>query len=719
MSVSNRIYYLYILIALVFAICWGGMARAQDSSQPVEFSADHIAINRETGEFIATGNVLFSQAPRMSLKAARVEYNRENGQAIAIGNVVFTDHIGNIHFAERFELNDQFSRAFAEPIISRMSDKSWLQGKSGQYIKDETIHYKGAVYTPCDCDFADGETPVWRLESTSSHHDSSTQSVYHRNVQLKIFDVPVLYLPYLSHPDWTVERRSGLLFPNVSYSSDHGFSYIQSYYHVIDDTSDVEIRPYLFNDADSLTNITYRKLWDTSDLHVDATGGLVESVGRDKHSVLAAMVDFRTHLGEGWKVRARLNRTSQDTFLRRYDINDATRLKSQFLAENVGENSYSRVESYDIQGLERADTNDREPSVLPSVFHERYLTSPRKNMITRLRFNASQVDNDEGYDISRWSGELYALEEFPSNLGLISFEARTALQFHFIDENPTQNTYTSELRQVNASFGLGWEQPYYLNFRDIGAVIQPKVKLININATDDADNIPNRDSADFHLDEANLFLLHRYQGQDYIRTGTHIAAGVSANLLDTTLGDLTGFLGASYRLSGEAQSGLNATNDEHSLSDVLASIRIAPHPNLRFSVAGRFNPHDVSLNETRASLIWNRLGTKLNTTYSKRSESYFSVANLLEEELKISLEQLLIEGVTLNINQTYDWSDEDDLRGNKSTIGIDFSRGLQDCLTISIQYTRDETSDRDIRPEDKISLLLNFKYLGDALGNEN
>ena len=717
MSVSNRIYFIYVLIAFFIAVCWGGAVRAQDERQPVEFSADHITINRDSGELIATGRVLFSQEPRMSLKAERVEYNRESGQATAIGNVVFTDHVGNIHFAERFELDDQFSRAFAEPIISNMTDKSWLQGKSGQYIKDETIHYKGAVYTPCDCDFADGETPVWRLESTSSHHDSSTQSVYHRNVRLKILDVPVLYLPYLSHPDWTVARRSGLLFPNVSYSSDHGFSYIQSYYHVIDDTSDVEIRPYLFNDADLLTNVTYRKLWDASDLHIDATGGVVESVGQVKRNVVAAMVDFRTHLGEGWKVRARLNRTSQDTFLRRYDINDATRLKSQFLAENVGDNTYSRVESYDIQGLERADTNDREPSVLPSVFHERYLNSPRDNMITRLRFYASQVDNDEGYDISRWSGELYALEEFPSNLGLISLEARTALQFHFIDENPTQNTYTSKLGQVNASFGLGWEQPYYLNYRDMGAVIQPKVKLININAADDADNIPNRDSADFHLDEANLFLLHRYQGQDYIQSGTHVAGGVSANLIDATLGEIAGFLGASYRLSGDAQSGLNATNDDQNLSDILASIRAAPHQNLRFSLAGRFNPHNFSLNETRASLSWIRPGTKLTSTYTRRSESYFSAANLLEEELKIGLEQLLAEGITLNINQTYDRSDGGDLRGDKSTIGIDFSRGLQDCLTISIQYTRDETSDRDIRPEDKISLLLNFKYLGDAVRN--
>jgi len=111
-------------------------AYAQETSSPIDFSADSIQTNQETGIFVATGNVVFSQG-MMSLKADQVEYNRQTGQAVAVGNVVFTDHDGNIHFSDEMQMNDQFTRAFAEPVISRMADRSWMAGETGEYVKDD------------------------------------------------------------------------------------------------------------------------------------------------------------------------------------------------------------------------------------------------------------------------------------------------------------------------------------------------------------------------------------------------------------------------------------------------------------------------------------------------------------------------------------------------------------------------------------------------------
>ena len=685
-------------------------AHAQETGTPIDFSADSIETNQETGIFVARGNVVFSQGI-MSLKADTVEYNRQNGQAIALGNVVFTDHDGNIHFSDQMQMNDQFTRAFAEPVISRLADQSWMAGQTGEYVKDDYTVYDNATYTPCDCDYADGEVPIWQIDSSKSWHDPNSKTVYHRNLQMKILRMPVLYFPFLSHPDWTVRRRSGLLYPSLSYSSDHGIKYIQSYYHVIDDTSDVEIRPYVFKNTGILTNVRYRKLWDQSDVHINLTGGPVETFNNSNQNVLAGSVQVNTLIGERWVTTADINRTSQDTFMRRYGIDDATRLKTTFRSENIGKTTYSRVESYDIQGLASTETTEKEPTVLPSVFHERYLASPRHNMATRLRFNASQVDNDEDYDINRWSGELYTFEEFPTSVGQFSLESRAALQYHMIEHSPDSTTYTGELGQASGTIGLGWSQPFTTMVGSSTALIQPKLKLISIKATDRTNSIPNRDAADFHLDEANLFLLHRYQGQDYIKTGTHMAGGISANMMKTPVGNMSGFLGASYRVSGDVQSGLNATNDQKRLSDILASIRMQPTDNLSLSFTGRFNPDDFYLNESRSTLAWSQPGTSFSTTYTQRSESYFSAASIVEEKLILGLDQVIDDGITLNVQQTYDLSNGQNFQ-DKSIIGLNITRGLQDCLTITMQYTRDETADRDIQPVDEIMLLLNFKYLG-------
>ena len=37
-----------------------------------------------------------------------------------------------------------------------------------------------------------------------------------------------------------------------------------------------------------------------------------------------------------------------------------------------------------------------------------------------------------------------------------------------------------------------------------------------IDGSDRTDELPNRDAADFRLDEANLFLNNRFQGRDFI-----------------------------------------------------------------------------------------------------------------------------------------------------------------------------------------------------------
>ena len=332
-------------------------------------------------------------------------------------------------------------------------------------------------------------------------------------------------------------------------------------------------------------------------------------------------------------------------------------------------------------------------------------------MTARIRLSASQTDNDEEYDINRWSGELYTREDIDHSTGTFSLETRTALQYHLIENGPNSNNYTGELGQGSVSAGLGWSQPYSAMIGDSSAIIFPKIKLITIQSTDRTDDIPNRDSSDFHLDEANLFLLHRYQGDDYIKTGTHMAGGLSTDMMDTPLGELSGFVGASYRFLGDVNSGLNATSDTEKLSDILASVQVKPSDQLRLSFAGRFNHENFNLNESRASVAWSRPGTKLSTSYSQRSESFFSAASVEEEELIININHLIDEGIRLKANQTFDLANGKNER-DKSTIGLDITRGLQNCLTITIQYTRDETSDRDIKPVDEIMFLLNFKYLG-------
>ena len=104
-----------LLVAAVLLIAAGypspSLAQSVEEA-PVEFIADSVSSNSETGVMIATGNVVITQG-KATLKADKVEYYRDEGRAIATGNVILTDPNGGVHYAEAVTLEYNFARALA------------------------------------------------------------------------------------------------------------------------------------------------------------------------------------------------------------------------------------------------------------------------------------------------------------------------------------------------------------------------------------------------------------------------------------------------------------------------------------------------------------------------------------------------------------------------------------------------------------------------------
>ncbi len=695
----------FVVIAGLISI---HMAHAADET-PVNFSADSVSSNNETGVLTATGNVVIEQGI-LRLTANNVEYNRNEGTALATGNVIFVDHNGNTHYIETLQLDDNFARAFAEPVISNLSDGSWVAAASVTHDNAEGTSFIDSSFTPCDCDFLNDETPAWEMKSSETRHDPNGKTVYHTNVTMHIFDMPVMYFPFLSHPDWTVRRRSGVLPPEIKFSSDLGMTYGQSYYWVTGETHDVEIRPYIFGDKGQAVQTKFRQRWDQSELDANIIGGRVNTYKDTETDVAAIDASFTTLLGNNWDTTVHVHRASQDTFLRRYKFDSSEELRTSVLTERIDNSRYSKIEAYDTQDLTSDRDPEAEPTVLPHIFHERYMDID-DDMTARLRLSAIQLDNDESTDLKRWSSELYLREDSATSMGNISVEGRLAGQYRDIETATDETGYTGELGQGSVAAGIGWSLPISFNVADSFAILEPKVKLSTTHATDRTNKVPNRDSSDFRLDEANLFLLHREQGEDYNNTNTRVDVGSSLYLYDNYLGDVTGFVGSSVRVSGQTPTGLNAATDSDRYSDIIANLTIQPDRLYSLSMSGRFHPRDLYLNEAtaKASLFLEK--TTLTASYEQLSKSYFNTANEETEELILTGYQDLGDDWELTVKQVYDLTD-DSRKLSDSSVALNYASGIQDCLTISLGYNRDTDSDRDIKPIDEVFLLFNFKYLG-------
>ena len=705
-----------IIACLLFLTAGLSNSPVMAADQDISFEADSVTVNQDDGSMLATGNVEMRQAG-MTLTADEVRYNRDEDRAVASGNVTFVDADGGIHRSEVMTLDTEFTHIVADTLRSRYPDGSFFTADSGDIKTDSVSVYDSSRFSPCDCDFENGETPIWDLRATSTRHNVETRTIIHRNVRMHIMNLPIGYLPYLAHPDWTVRRRSGFLAPSFIVNTDLGLTASIPYFLVIDETSDAEITPFRFQHRGNAIRTRYRRYWDKSEFSATLYSANVETYKKNRENVAAIDASYGARIGTGWDVNMRLRRASQDTFLRRYKFDSDKSLKSEVVAQKLTEDRYYRVEMWDIQGLNAADTPDTEPSVLPHVFYEKIRPGARPSQRIKTEISAMQVDNDEGHDMSRWTGNVELSDEIEAGGITTELKAGVIGSHYSIQKKPAAaTTKTDDLGRVTPMASVEWRSPISVSTASRSGVLEPRLQLAYVGGEDKSDEIPNRDSADYRVDEANLFLLNRYQGYDYLRPGTRADVGVSALSEDAFLGEVSGFVGASYRLSGKPSRGL-AVNDNDNLSDIVATLSVNPDIPLQVDWSGRMASDDLKLNESRTSVSGTIANLGLSVEHLQLAKPYFQNATSDLEELKLTATYNLPGGWSAKGSQVWNLSNGKTKR-DSSTASLAWTGGIQNCLTINLDYDRDVDSDRDISANDQFLLTINFKYLGSISQND-
>jgi LPS-assembly protein len=628
-----------------------------------------------------------------------------------------TSNDGTERRADFMTLDTQFTHIVADNLRTRFTDGSFFIADESDTVTGDRSVFSRSRFSPCNCDIEKGESPNWDVRATSSIHNEKTQTITHKNVRMHVLNVPLFYLPYLAHPDWTVRRRTGFLTPSTSISSDRGITPAVPYFKIIDDTSDARFTVYKYQYRGIGLRTDYRKRWDNADLDVQLLNGSVSTYKKDRENVAAINAIFRTNIGNDWNIKALVNRASQDTFMRRYKFDGSTTLTSSVTAERLKENRYYLVEASDLQGLNSSDTPELEPVILPSIFYEKLQQGWRPNQKLRTEISAIQLDNDEEHDLARWSGTTEVAEEFHRGAFVNSYKANVMASYYSLHDKPVGATSKlGESGQINPSVSIGTRLPLAVSGFGKTAMFEPKAQIVWVGGADRTQEVPNRDAADYRIDEANLFLLNRYQGKDYILPGTRADLGVSGVANDQTFGKLAGFIGLSRRISGKPSEGL-APDQGNIYSDYVASLSINPPQNIALSWSGRMSSHDFSLNESKTD-VSTKLG-KLNLAleHNQLAKAYFANSTDDREELILRGSVPLGRGWSASADQNWDLSAGQETR-QKTNAALVWNGGVQNCITIRFDYSHDATKDRDVSRVDEIKFTFNFKYLG-AIGKDD
>ena len=704
----------YIKIFLFFIFFISGNALGADNKQTnsgdINFSSEKLKVDEKTKIMIASGNVIITNNNRQ-LTADKVEYDQNSDKAIATGNVKLKEKDGSIYESERVILTNEFKSVVAIPLYGELIDKSFI--KSNNFKKNDLgeSYFKEGVYTACECDFKQDVKPIWRVETKEIKHDPATKTIYLKHPVMRIFSIPVYYLPYLSFPDWTVKRRSGFLTPVYGYSKQNRFHIKVPYYYSPenDPTWDMTFTSHQNGKTGHADQLNIRKKYENSSLETNIYKGNLDTNKSDGDNVFGVNFKANSNLDNNWKMTIEGKYADQETFMRRYGFDSSDRYKSYLNLEKVKPNSISNIEIYNIQNLDETSSNN-EPVLAPSISH--HIFDSNKSYNYDVKLNAHSIYNDESYDIKRWSGLAQINKKLNLTNMVLEGDANFGLDLYSIQGRPSTDSNDNKyIDRLSSGFSVAASNQYGIMSEEIGVVIEPKIQFSSVISSDRTDEVPNRDSSEFRLDQANLFLNNQYQGRDNIQRSDRINAGVSAYVMTEEMGDLNFFIGQSQKISGTQKNISSANNDRQ--SHLINSISWNPSSLYNFSWFSLYNHHNLKSDTSD----FNFNGSLDGWNYSTRHRSVdgaFVSDGIDREELALGISKSFSNWKT-SYSRTYDLSNDKEEMISE-TLGLEYTGSgymFGNCLTVLFQYkSSGGVVDRDLVPEDSIYLTFNFRNLG-------
>ena len=701
-----------IFIFLIYGNAIAQSNKISKSSQDITFTSDNLEVNEKTNIMTASGNVVIISDGR-KITANKVRYDQDADKAVAIGNVVLLEKDGSKFASQEVILTNEFKSIIAIPLNGRLADGSFIAAKSLNRNDLGESFFNEGIYTACNCNIEEGETPIWRIESNSIKHDPKTKTIYHKHVKMKIFSIPVYYLPYLSHPDWTVKRRTGFLTPVYGYSERNRFhSKIPFYYAPENDESwDMTFTSHQSGKSGHADQLNFRKKFESTSVISNVFKGNLDTNKSDGDNVFGINLYVSSKLGNNWDMELEGKYSDQDTFMRRYGFDGNSKYKSFINLEKKNQNAISNIEIYNIENLDEGKNSNNEPVLAPAISHHIFNSDDNYNYDIKL--NAHSIYNDEYYDIKRWSGSGEISKTINYNNYVFEANANLGLDLYSIQGRPSTDTDNNKyIDRISSGLSISTSKQHYINYDSFGLLLEPKIQLSAIISPDRTDEVPNRDSAGFRLDQANLFLNNQYQGRDNIQNNYRVNAGITSLIMTENTGNIDFFVGQSQKLGGTEKN--ITTKNQDRQSHIINSFDWNVSEAANFSWFSLYNHHNMKSDLSN----FNFNGSKNTWNYSANHSSIhreFISDSTDREELKLSLSKKFTNWKT-SYSTTYSMN-EDKQNNISESLALEYTGTgymFQNCLTILLQYkSTGGVEDRDILSEDSIYLTFNFRNLGE------
>lgn len=690
-----------------------------EKTAPVDVQADELSYDEGKKTITASGNVVLSQLGRV-LKAEKVTYDIKQDKAQASGNVVLIDPSGSTHYARDVLLTKQFKNGTVQQLKTLLNDGSSFTAEQGVRTDGNLTVMRRATYTACKrCEGTanDKRSPAWQLKSSKVSHDQDARTVQHKDARFELYGVPVFYLPYFSHPDGTLDQKSGFLGPTLRFKGSQGFMVENAYYQPLSSSHDLTIGVRAFTKENPLLMGQWRKRWNDALLEVNASGTYStppsDTPSEEGNGFRGHLdVDFLWSLNKNWRTGADINVASDDPFMDEYDFSDEDVLVSDLYLERFSRRHYGSVHFLTFQDTRELEDDIDQPEVIPEI-QARFKGAPgavpylKGNWFANTSYLGLRRSGAEEQDVDRMSLETGWERRFVSDYGFLT-HARISVNndYYAVRDSEAEGQDNPDEFRSFPQAHLVSSYPMVKNRASYQATFEPVLSVTVAPNMGDQQEIPNEDSLDVQLDADNIFEPSRFPGIDRVEDNSRVTYGMRAGANIYGRGEMYGVIAQSYSLEDDPLfpegSGLSARSsdvvgalhgqvDAYSLdySFQLASSNLSP------------NRHEVNFGAD-----FGRYGLSSRYLFSRKLED--SVLDADREQLGVNAFFSPTKAWTLKAGIVRDFGEIEGLR--KSYIGLNH---YHDCYSWQLRLERDLVDDVSKESDTSITFRIGFKNLGE------
>lgn len=707
------------LLGLVHPMPGYGAKAASSGETPILLRADEVRHDEKRDVVIARGKVEITQGARILL-ADTVTYNKRADLLTASGNVILMEPTGEVVFGDYMTLTNDLREGVIRHIRMRLEDDSRLAAVSGTRTQGTFSEFRKAVFSPCDlCKEDPTRAPLWQLKSMSVTHDRIAREIEYKDAFFEFFGVPIAYTPYLSHPDPTVKRRSGLLAPSYGSSTELGLRAQIPYYFNIAPDKDATFAPIFTSKEGVVLAGEYRQHFTRGEIEI--AGSITEADERQEGIVVPGKEEIRGHLkgkarfdlDRTWRTGLYVFRSTDDTYLRRYDFSSEDTLTTNAFLEGFRGHNYASANAYLFQGLRQTDDPDATPLILPVIDYN-YVGKPnRRGARWSLDANLLSLTRELGADSHRLSvkpgwqlthtaaaGHVTTLSTSLQMDGYLSNDVTDAI-------NPGGGLRDGFAGRAHPQLMVDWRYPFVREDGQAHQLIEPVISFVVAPNGGNSEKISNEDSQNFEFDTTNLLLPSRFTGLDRVEGGQRVNYGIRLGVFGSGGGNTSIFFGQSYRIREDSTFTAGSGLEGH-LSDFVGEVEVSPISDLNVIYRTRMDKDGFLAQRSELEFGAGPAALHVDVNYFFIRGSATNPEFGDREELTTSLRSKITKNWTFFASNRRDFELDSTLHWST---GIGY---VDECVNLLFTFTRSFTQDRDVKPADIYFLRIILKHLGEV-----